>query len=290
MPKEDETMLPIILMTTTSITSIVTQNCLHNTVCKKHLTTPRLIALFNLPVYIVSALIFAFFMFLEGVSLFTVLLGIVFGVVTALANIYKMRALSSGPMHLTLLITTSSMLIPTMSGVFFGEAFSFYKLLAAIVLIFFIYLSLGKNGNNKINVKWILFCLLAFLLQGTIGVLQKVHQSSEYKAETGGFLFVAFLISLVFTFVRVKGDLKGLSGKVTVFAIICGVCTFLMNDINLKLSGMLPSQLFFPLVNGSAIVLSSAMSIVLFKEKLTAKQYIGLGGGILTLIAICLVP
>jgi hypothetical protein len=32
------------------------------------------------------------------------------------------------------------------------------------------------------------------------------------------------------------------------------------------------------------------MSIILFKEKLTLKQYIGLGGGILTLIAICLAP
>lgn len=283
-------MLPIILMTTTSIASIVTQNCLHNTVCKKHLTTPRLITLFNFPVYIVSVLIFAVLMFVEGVSMFTLLLGIVFGVVTALANIYKMRSLSVGPMHLTLLITTSSMLIPTMSGIFFGEVFSFYKLLVAFVLIFFIYLSLGQKGNNKINGKWILFCLLTFLLQGTIGVLQKIHQSSPHKAETGGLLFVAFLCSLAFTFVRVKGDLKGLSGKVAIFAIICGVCTFLMNNINLKLSGMIPSQIFFPLINGSAIVLSSAMSIILFKEKLTAKQYIGLVGGILTLIAICLVP
>jgi multidrug transporter EmrE-like cation transporter len=63
-----------------------------------------------------------------------------------------------------------------------------------------------------------------------------------------------------------------------------------MNFINLKLSGMLPSQLFFPLINGSAIVLSSLVSVLLFKEKLTRRQTIGLVGGIASLIAICLIP
>ena len=58
---------------------------------------------------------------------------------------------------------------------------------------------------------------------------------------------------------------------------------------NLKLSGLLPSQLFFPVVNGSAIILSSVMSVLLFKEKLTKRQVVGLLGGIISLVAICLV-
>ena len=62
-----------------------------------------------------------------------------------------------------------------------------------------------------------------------------------------------------------------------------------MNYINLKLSGLLPSQLFFPLVNGSAIVLSSLSSVFIFKERITKKQVVGLVGGLLSLIAICLV-
>ena len=65
---------------------------------------------------------------------------------------------------------------------------------------------------------------------------------------------------------------------------------FIMNYINLKLSGVLPSQLFFPLINGSSIVLSSIMSVIIFKEKLSKRQTIGLIGGIVSLIAICLVP
>ena len=90
------------------------------------------------------------------------------------------------------------MIIPTMSGVFFGESFSALKLLAVFVLIGFIYLSLGKSNGGRINKRWILFCALAFVFQGSIGVLQKVHQSSSHKAELNGFLFVAFTCSLIY--------------------------------------------------------------------------------------------
>ena len=62
-----------------------------------------------------------------------------------------------------------------------------------------------------------------------------------------------------------------------------------MNYLNLKLAGILPSQLFFPLVNGGSMVLSQMMSVVIFKEMPTKKQLIGLIGGICSLIAICLV-
>jgi len=62
-----------------------------------------------------------------------------------------------------------------------------------------------------------------------------------------------------------------------------------MNFLNLRLSGLLPSQLFFPLVNGSAIVLSSLMSVLLFKEHLSKKQTVGLVGGIASLIVMCFV-
>ena len=73
-------------------------------------------------------------------------------------------------------------------------------------------------------------------------------------------------------------------------AIICGICTYGMNLLNLKLSGLLPSQLFFPLVNGSAIVFSSLISVTVFKEHISKKQTAGLIGGIISLIMICLVP
>ena len=281
----------IIFQTIISITSIVLQNCIFNNVCKKDLQTGAHVYRFNTLSYAICILLFGIIAINRGFSLFTIFLGALFGVVTALSNYYKMQSLSCGPMHITLLITTSSMIIPTMSGVFFGESFSVYKLILVFVLIFFIYLSLEKKNSTEINKKWLIFCALAFVLQGSIGVLQKIHQSSEHKDEIGGFLFVAFICSIVYSHFRAKKGFKALNfnRKLFIFAPICGLCTFLMNFLNLRLSGLLPSQIFFPVVNGSAIILSSVMSVIIFKEKLTKRQIMGLCGGILSLISICLV-
>jgi multidrug transporter EmrE-like cation transporter len=275
-----------------SVSSMVLQNGLFNFITKKKLKNALDINSFNIFIYSVCALTFGILMLIGSVSVYTVGLGLLFGIVTAFSNYYKLLALSCGPMHLTLLFTTSSMIIPTMSGVFFGENFSIAKLLIAFVLVGFLYLSFEKTGNAAIGGKWFMFCVLAFLLQGTIGLLQKIHQSSVYKDETGAFLFVAFVCALVYSFIRTKGAFhpSRLGKKQVIIGLVCGACTFAMNFINLKLSGQLPSQLFFPLVNGSAIVLTSLMSLLVFKEKLSNKQRIGLVGGILSLIAICLVP
>ena len=283
-------MLPLKIVT--SISSMVLKNGLFNASCKKDLSTNDHKNRFNMIMYAVCILLFGIGMIGGTISWFTVLLGVLFGVVTALSNLYTMNALSEGPMHITLLITTSSMIIPTMSGVFFGEGFSPYKLIAVVILIGFIYLSLGSGGDKKINKKWFFFVALAFLFQGSIGVLQKIHQASEHKAELNCFLFVAFICSLIYSRIRAKKGFKELNfgKKQVIIAVLCGVCTYAMNILNLHLAGVLPSQVFFPLVNGSSIVLTSLMSVIVFKEKISKKQLVGLCGGILSLIAICLLP
>ena len=281
----------LFIQTFISISSMVLQNSLFNNICKKELTTNDHIYRFNMIMYAVCIALFGIAVFGGQVSFFTIALGLLFGVITALSNFYKMCALTSGPMHITLLVTTSSMIIPTMSGIFLGERFSPLKLVMVVILIGFIYLSFDKTDNKKTNRKWLFFCVLAFLFQGSIGVLQKIHQFSEYKGELNGFLLVAFVCSLIYSRIRARKSYRELKfrKKHIVFAIVCGVCTYIMNFLNLRLSGLLPSQLFFPLVNGSAIVLSSLMSVLLFKEHLSKKQTVGLVGGIASLIVMCFV-
>ncbi len=282
----------IALLVALSICSVVVNNCINNDVCKKALKTDRSINLFNLLTCLVCIVILFFFILGEKISLFTIILGMVFGIVTALNLLYKMLALSTGPMHITILITTASMIIPTLSGVFFGEKFSIWKTAFAIILIGFIYLTLERSDSKQSNKKWFIYCVLTFLFTGAIGVLQKIHQSSPYKNEASGLLFVAFLFSLVPNIIRAKGisGINKLGGKNIFSALICGICIFAMNYINLKLSGILPSQVFFPLVNGSSTVLSCLSSVFIFKEKINRLQFIGLLGGIASLLAICLVP
>ena len=58
------------------------------------------------------------------------------------------------------------------------------------------------------------------------------------------------------------------------FNAVCGAGA--VNLINLYLSGKLPSIILFPILNGGVIVLSGAAALIIFKEKLSCKQYLGI--------------
>lgn len=274
-----------------SILSIVLQNSLFNSVSKKDLKTHTDTLYYNSYIYIVCVILFGILAIGNSVSAYSIALGLLFGIVTMLSNFYKLSALSKGPMHITILITTSSMILPAISGaVFFSEKFSIGKGIAMIALILFIYLSLKKEHTETINKKWILYCFISFLCQGAIGIIQKIHQTSVHKNELFLFLAVSFLFSFLFARIlsRKSKTTYQFRKKQYVFSGICGICTFIMNFLNLQLSGILPTQLFFPLVNGSSIVLTSLISVTMFKEKITKLQLTGLIGSLISLIFICI--
>ncbi len=275
-----------------SMASMVLNNSLLSGVGKKHLHGRTDTYRFNSASYLICVLLFAFLAFGNTFSIYTLCLGFVFGIVTMLSNFYRVLALADGPTHITILITTASMIIPTMSGVVMGlEEFRPLKLPVIAVLIFFIYLSAKKDESSKIGKNWMLYCGLAFIFQGIIGVIQKIHQSSEYKSELFPFLFISFTVSFIFAAFMgysKKSDTK-FTSKHYIFSVICGICVFAMNYLNLRLSGVLPSQLFFPAVNGTTIILTSLVAVFVFGEKLTKRQFVGLAGGLLSLAAICII-
>lgn len=69
-------------------------------------------------------------------------------------------------------------------------------------------------------------------------------------------------------------------------AAVSGICMAFANIINLYLSGVMDAVIFFPVVNGANIVLTTPAGIVLFKESLTKKQWVGLLLGAISLLFI----
>lgn len=273
-----------------SVSAKVLFKSLGNFSSKHFLTTSGDVQRCNLIETAICFILFTAIAITDGISLYSVCLGILFGCATLLNNTYYLKALSEGPMNITDLIVTSSMLIPAMSGVFlFNETLSIIRLISTCCLIFFIYLTLkpDKRGE-KANKRWLLYCFIAFITQGGVGVMQKIHQHSVYKDELSGFLAVAFFTSFIFALFAVRN--KETSGKLTknqfLLITIQGVCMFLMHFLNLKLSGIFPSQFFFPVSAGSGIILVLLISTVVFKEKLTKKQLIGLIGGFASILCI----
>ena len=65
---------------------------------------------------------------------------------------------------------------------------------------------------------------------------------------------------------------------------VSGACVAVNNKLNLYLSGVMDSAVFFPIVNGGGLVLTTVAAFLLFKEKLTKKQWVGLIVGICAVV------
>lgn len=274
-----------------SISSMVLQDSLFNLVSKKYLKTMTDNLFYNYRLYLVTFIFFLCVAMGSKVSVFSILLGALFGAVTLLMNLCKIKAMAKGPMHLTVMIVTSSMIIPALSGVvLWNEEFSVAKAASVVLLLLCIRVSLGKGKGSIYKKGWLFFCICAFLADGVIGILQKYHQTSVHKDELLWFLTTAFFVASLFSGIASVPKKKtfDFSAKGHVLVIVSGICSFSINYFNLLLAGKLPTQLFFPLVNGSSVVMTGIVSACVFKEKMTFVQFIGMLGGLMSLILICI--
>jgi len=225
-------------------------------------------------------------------SPYTLLLGVLFGVITVSNQMSILFAFSCGPMSLTMLIGSCAMVIPTFSGMFFwGESIGRLQLigLALMVAVLFLCIYPGTNSpQKKMNGHWLALCLIVFITSGTIGIVQKTHQLSVYKNELNAFLVTAFLTgAILLTVIWIPLQRSKKSRSITpidsTLFVMAGLATGGMNKINMYLSGVLPSILFFPVYNGGCVLLSAIVAVLVFKEKITKRQGCGLVMGVVAI-------
>jgi len=229
-------------------------------------------------------------------SPYTLFLGVLFGIITISGQLSATLALARGPMSITMLIASCAMLIPAVSGaVFWNESIGIFQLAGLFLMVVSLFLCTYIKSNEKqkkANFLWLILSFIAFLSSGIIGVLQKIHQSSIHKNELDIFLVTAFftaslLLTVIFLIQKPKNNYKKFSLMLRpsffVMSALAGLAIGGMNKINMYLSGVLPSILFFPVYNGGCVLLSAVTSVVVFKEKLTLTQKFGLLSGALAI-------
>lgn len=236
----------------------------------------------------------------ESVSLFTVLLALAFGAVNAAQTVATVAALRHGPLSYTSVIVSLSTIITALSGLFFfGEGLALTHLFGiAMMVATFILAVEKKEGEKKAGIKWFLLTMVAFAACGGVGLMQKTHQSSAFKEEINAFLLIAFAFSFLFSLVASffflpgqKKEVRALSRKTWILlgavAVLSGVALALNHKFNLYLSGIMPSAVFFPLVNGVQLIAATLVSLFLFRERLSVKQWIGMAIGAVAVIVLC---
>ena len=138
-------------------------------------------------------------------------------------------------------------------------------------------------------------------LLGKHRLMQKIHQTSSHKNELNAFLVLSFDVSFIFsavmTFMALRKEKSPLlerreDGRVNfafiIIMIVSGICVAANHKLNLSLSGIMPSAVFFPIVNGGNLVLTTLSALVIFRERLTRRQWIGVILGVLSVLFLCL--
>lgn len=231
-------------------------------------------------------------------SVFSVLLGAALAVANILSLEGLLQAQACGSFAYTSVIVALSAIIPSMSGpVLFGEKVTVSQFAGIGLMIICIILSPGNDGVERraVNLKWLLFCTVAFVFSGAVGVVQKIHQNNAaHKAEMPALLLTCFFVSFALSGIRLiteRGRMKKsgeslnkLTLAVLLFPAVSGLCFAFPHTINLFLSGRLASVVFFPTINLCPMLLTMLYAVFGFKERLTAKQWAGIAVGILSTV------
>ena len=252
--------------------------------------------LFNTIVSVPAAILFLILSRgLQMISLYTVLIGIVFAVMTMGSQFATIKAMHCGPMSYTVMFSSCGMIIPAVAGVlFWRENFSWLQALGAAVLVVSFVTGANFKKHQNITLKWLCYALVLFLCAGLVGIVQKIHQSSAYKDELFSLLFVNFAIMGVLSFLlylrerkrRPEAEVFRVKGKILAGCILIGILVAFSNAANLFLSGKMASMFFCPAVNGGSTVLCGLISYFFLKEKLDRTQLISFGVGIIGLVCL----
>lgn len=210
---------------------------------------------------------------------------------------YAFVAYATGSYGLTRLITSFGLLFSIFYGIFFLEepttVFTYIGIaliLAALVLINY---HKRKEGEpSSIRPRWVFAIIAVLISNGFIGILTRHQQilfndscSKEFQIISIG---LSALILLVLGLTKFKADNKTVMTRGVIYGGVAGIMNGAKNFVTLAIYLHLPLSIISPTKTGLGLLLSFAMAIIVYKEKYTLRQIIGvvLGAAAVIILAI----
>jgi drug/metabolite transporter (DMT)-like permease len=223
----------------------------------------------------------------------TLYYAIAFTVSYSVCTVTSMLAVKTGPLSLTSLMVSYSLIIPALYGlIMLGEPIKLTLIIGIILLLISLFfINIEKKGEpKKITLKWIIYVFLAFVCNGACSAIQKVQQLSSnglYKTELMimSLIITTIVLTIFAGFNEKKDTLVNLKKGFWLFA-ICGIANGVVNYLVLLLSNRLPASVMFPVISAGGIVLSAIVAITVYKEKLSKYQWIGMILGTISIISL----
>jgi drug/metabolite transporter (DMT)-like permease len=196
----------------------------------------------------------------------------------------------------TSLSSKLSVVLPTLAGIaLFGERLSWTSsvgiMLALVALALVVYKKETHRNNNRIS---LLLPISIFLGTGTGDILMKLTEQQNQAQDMGFMIAFIYFIALLFGIAIVAYDLiKGGSKwqwKNAVGGIALGVINYFSTFCVYHAMRCYDNVVLFPIYNIGVVSLTALTGWLLFKERLTWKNYLGLVIAIVAVILITLKP
>ena len=216
----------------------------------------------------------------------TLLWGCAYGVTQALFIIFKTAAMNSGPVSVTTLIGNCSIIVSVAACFFlWDEPVSLPDIAGLAILMTGLVLTTFKRGGGKFSAKWPLYAALFLVIGAGVGLTFKAFSKSG-TGDAGNMMLVASGVMFLFNTAAClfTGAFKSKAERpekteIMAFvlpALVSGLFSCVYNRLNIFLSGELIGMIFYPGFNGGVVILSTVLSVVFLREKLSAKQIIGI--------------
>lgn len=199
----------------------------------------------------------------------------------------------------TSLSSKLSVVLPTLAGVvLFSETLNFVATMGIVLALVALVLVVGgKNNNVKTKGNgWIVGLLPVFIFfgTGTGDILMKITEQQNTVGNLGFMIAFIYFVALVFGIIIVVWDIvRGKSRwqwKSAAGGIMLGVINYFSTFCVYNSMRCFDNVVLFPIYNIGVVSLTAIVGWLLFKEKLTWKNYLGLGIAIIAVILITFKP
>jgi drug/metabolite transporter (DMT)-like permease len=181
---------------------------------------------------------------------------------------------------------------------YYGDALTVYKIAGIVLAIISVYLVSHKEEKGSVKQKlWWLFPLVIFICSGIID--SAINYGQRFllsENDFDAFLSTVFMTAFVFGFLALLYQLciqkqefqaKAIPAGLVLGAINFGTMYFIVKALN---SDILEPSALFPVNNLSILTLSTIISVLVFKEKLSGKNWLGIGLSLLAIFILGLFP
>ena len=202
---------------------------------------------------------------------------------------FGFKALMSGPLSLTSLVTSYSLMIPTFYGlIFMNEPTSVFLYVGLVLLAVSLFCIAFKKGDTQISLKWAVYAVLALTGNGICSTILSVQQLNFEGAYKNEFMITALVILVIFLFLmsfkNERKDARECFKAGFGWMIVWGILNGATNLFVMILATRMPASLMYPLISGGGIICAWILSRFLYKEKLTAMQNVAIVLGIFSVV------